>query len=112
MSMIWKLREKKEAPKKFKQSPFVGKAMLMAIRDLAGFIYTEFTPERQNVNKGNFNEFNHLKNAIKAKLPGLLSKEVLLLRGTERPQEMVNRHKHSSNAFAGKYSTIRLTRWI
>lgn len=72
----WKKKEE-ETPRKCKQVPSAGKVMLTAFWDRHGVIYTEYHSQGRTVTAATyFDTILKLREAIKGKRPGLLTKKV------------------------------------
>ncbi len=84
-SSVWKLPEE-PAPKKFKERPSAGKIMATVFWDYRGVILVEYTPPGTTVTKDTyFDTLVRLKEAIRRKRPGLLTRGVILLHDNARP---------------------------
>lgn len=92
--------EKKEepAPKKFKQQASAGKVMLIVFWHSRGIIYKEYLPHGSTINSGSyFDTLIRLKNSIKSKRPGLLTRKVALLHDNARPHTALLNQKVLKN---------------
>ncbi len=84
-SMQWQKKGEK-TPRKFKTRPSAGKIMMNVFWDNKGILLLEYFPKTQNVNQETyFDSLMKLRQAIKIKRPGKLSKKIVLLHDNARP---------------------------
>ncbi len=85
-STAWK-EKAEEVPRKFKTIPSAGKVMLTIFWDHPGPIYWEFGDDtKSRVSKDTcLDTLNNLRNVIKSKCRGLLSRKLCLLYGNNKP---------------------------
>jgi histone-lysine N-methyltransferase SETMAR len=83
--MQWKYPSS-TANKKFKTQASIGKIMLTTFWDVNGSILVHVQEKGQNVTSARYSDIlvNKLKNAIRSKRRGILSKRVLLIRDNAR----------------------------
>ncbi|BFZ13360.1 hypothetical protein BsWGS_16399 [Bradybaena similaris] len=84
-SMQWK-HPSSPCVQKFKVTPSAGKVMLTVFWDCQGVLLTNFKKKGDNVNSESYCEvLSVLRDAIRRKRPGLLTRGVLLLHDNARP---------------------------
>ena len=84
-SMVWK-HSTSPTKKKFKMIPSACKVMLTMFWDIQGVIQQKFQPHSENVNAASYcTTLWELRQGIRRKQPGLLTKGVILLDDNARP---------------------------
>ncbi|UYV69857.1 hypothetical protein LAZ67_7000979 [Cordylochernes scorpioides] len=83
--MVWKKPEE-SAPKKAKVTISAGKVMAIIFWDCKGVLLVDYLPPNTTVNAARYCEvLTKLRDEIKRKCPGLLSRKVLLVHDNARP---------------------------